>query len=298
MMKAIPIDHLRPALSGLVSLLALFVLSGYAGCAVADGRLIATGGVTAVEGAAGGGIVPWALIAGYGTRDEIGVTAFHTDLSIDDFQLYSSGVAVGVFDRLELSYARQAFSLGNTVPGQSIRQDIFGAKLKLAGDAVFDQDSVMPQIALGVQYKKNLDFKFAPKLLGARSDSGTDIYLAATKVHFAALAGRNVLWDVTLRATKANQMGLLGFGGDLNNSYRLRFEGSAGVFLNDTLLLGAEYRAKPNNLGAFREDPFKDVFLAWVPNKHLAFTAAYALLGQIANKRDQHGTYLSVQLSY
>ncbi|OYW32390.1 MAG: hypothetical protein B7Z51_03330, partial [Methyloversatilis sp. 12-65-5] len=35
----------------------------------AGDRLIATGGVTQIEGAAGGGLNPWAVIAGYGTRE-------------------------------------------------------------------------------------------------------------------------------------------------------------------------------------------------------------------------------------
>lgn len=37
------------------------------------GRLLLTGGVSTIEGAGGGGIVPWALIGGYGTRNELGV---------------------------------------------------------------------------------------------------------------------------------------------------------------------------------------------------------------------------------
>jgi Protein of unknown function (DUF3034) len=266
--------------------------------AMAGGRLQATGGVSEIEGAAGGGIVPWALIAGYGTRDEIGATAFVTNLAIDDFHLRSRGVAVGLYDRVELSYAEQKMGLGGTVPGQSIEQQVYGVKWRMAGDAVFDQDHCLPQLALGVQYKRNLDYGFVPKLVGAKNDSGTDFYLAATKLHLAGLAGRNLLWNATLRATKANQMGLLGFGGDLNDSYQLRFEGSAALFLTDDIAVGAEYRAKPNNLSAFREEPFKDVFAAYVPNKRVSVTAAWAQLGQIANRRNQQGTYLSLQLSY
>ena len=33
----------------------------------ADSRLLATSGVTQLEGSAGGGLVPWALVSGYGT---------------------------------------------------------------------------------------------------------------------------------------------------------------------------------------------------------------------------------------
>jgi hypothetical protein len=116
-------------------------------------------------------------------------------------------------------------------------------------------------------------------------------------VFLAGLVGRNVLLDGTLRATRANQLGLLGFGGDLNDRYRVVFEGSAAVFLTDRVGVGYEYRQKPNNLSAFREQAYQDVFVAWLPSKHVALTAAYARLGTVANQRDQQGLYLSVQLS-
>src|SRR5205085_9065833 len=62
-------------------------VTGVQTCALpilAGGRILATGGVTEMEGAGGGGIVPWALIAGYGTRDEIGATAFYTYLRSEE----------------------------------------------------------------------------------------------------------------------------------------------------------------------------------------------------------------------
>lgn len=266
--------------------------------ASAGGRLLATGGVTEVEGAGGGGIVPWALVAGTGTRDEIGASAFATHLGLSDFRLQSAGLAVGLYDRVELSYARQTFSLGSTVPGDVIRLDSYGAKVKLFGDAVYDQDRWWPQVAAGIQVKNNRDFAFVPKSVGARHGTGTDFYLAATKLYLAGLFGRNVLVDATARASKANQLGLLGFGGDLGDRYRLRFEGSAAVFVNDFVAVGGEYRSKPNNLGAFREQSFSDVFVAWVPTKSLAATLAWAHLGRIADKPDQSGVYLSLQAGF
>jgi hypothetical protein len=113
-----------------------------------------------------------------------------------------------------------------------------------------------------------------------------------------AAFGRNVLANATLRATKANQMGLLGFGGDRNDGYRLMPEVSVGVFLTDAIALGAEYRRKPDNLSAFREEDFKDVFVAWFPTKRLSLTAAWVDFGQIADKKDQRAFYLSAQLAF
>jgi hypothetical protein len=258
-------------------------------------RLIATGGVSQFEGSGGGGLVPWALITGYGTRDQIATSAFATNLQTQGFRLKSFGVAVGVFDRVEVSAARQNFSLGDTVPGQSIEQDVVGIKLKLSGDAVFDQDSAWPQLSLGIQQKHNRDFGLVPTLLGAKRASGTDVYLAGTKLYLAGFAGRNVLANITLRATKANQFGILGFGGDRNGRYRLMPEASLAVMPNDRLAIGVEYRQKPNNLSAFKEENSWDIFAAWFINKQLSITGAYVDLGNIANKPRQHGAYVSIQ---
>jgi hypothetical protein len=62
--------------------------------------------------------------------------------------------------------------------------------------------------------------------------------------------------------------------------------------------MGAEYRQKPDNLRSFHEDDYWDVFSAWFPTKNLSMTAAYADLGQIAMKDNQHGWYLSLQGSF
>lgn len=280
-----------------VSLLACSATVAAAGLPEPGSRLPATGGVSQIEGAGGGGLTPWALITGYGSRDQVGVTVFHTRADPTDFSLIATGVAVGIRDRVEVSYARQRLGLGSTVPGQAISQDIFGLKVKLAGDAVFDQDRWMPQLAVGLQYKRNDDMA-VPKALGARHDEGVDFYLAATKVWLGAVFGRNLLLNGTLRATKANQMGLLGFGGDRRDEYRYMPEVSVGVFLTDRLVLGAEARRKPDNLSVFREETFKDVFVAWFPSKRVSFTAAWLDLGQIADRREQRAFYLSGQLAF
>jgi hypothetical protein len=281
----------------LATLCMLALPASAAGLPSPGARLPATGGVSQIEGAAGGGLTPWALIAGYGSRDQTGFTVFHTRADPTDFSLHASGVAVGIRDRVEFSYARQVLGLGRTVPGQSIGQDIFGVKVKVAGDAVFDQDRWMPQVAFGLQYKRNDDMA-VPTALGARHAEGVDVYVAATKVWLGAAAGRNVLLNGTLRATKANQLGLLGFGGDRRDDYRLMPELSVGVFLTDNLVFGAEWRRKPDNLSVFREESFKDVYLAWFAGKRLSLTAAWVDLGQIADRTEQRAFYLSGQLAF
>jgi hypothetical protein len=81
-------------------------------------------------------------------------------------------------------------------------------------------------------------------------------------------------------------------------SGRAKDLGSAAVFLADSLVTGAEYRQKPDNLASYREDDTWDLFAAWFPVKRFSMTVAYADLGQIAMKTSQHGWYLSLQGSF
>jgi hypothetical protein len=265
--------------------------------ALGGDRLLATGGAHQVEGAGGGGIVPWALIAGYGTNAQVGGSAFYTRVQSDDFDLDSYGAAVGLFNRVELSFAKQQFDASAVVPGLDLKTETFGAKVRLLNDAVYDQDCPWPQWSVGFMHKRNTTMTI-PTAIGAVRGSDTDFYVSATKIWLAGLAGRNVVATANLRWTRANQLGLLGFGGDKKSSRSLQPEISAAVLLTDNLGLGAEYRWKPDNLSAFKEDDFADVFLAWFPHRHVAITAAWAKLGSIAGKPRQDGPYLSLQLTY
>lgn len=264
-----------------------------------SGRLLLTQGVSTVEGSAGGGLASWAVISGYGTRDALGGNVHATYLNLPDFEFRSYGVAIGLFDRLELSFARQQFDTGSTGGklglgrGFTFNQDVFGAKLRLAGDAVYDQDSWAPQIAVGVQAKNN-DKGAVVRAVGARKDAGVDYYVSATKV----LLDQSLVLSGTLRATKANQTGLLGFGGDRDGGYSAEFEGSAGYLLNRKLVVGGEYRTKPSNLAFAREDDGFDVFAAYAFNKNLSVTIAYVDLGDIATFKDQRGVYVSLQAGF
>lgn len=262
------------------------------------GRLPATGGVVSVDGSGGGGLTSWALISGYGTADEWGGAISYTQLPLPDYQFESVAVTLGLFDRVELSAARQQFDLQDVVPGETLSQDILALKWRIAGDAVFAPDSWLPQLALTLQHKRNRDFDFVPAALGGQHDRDTEFHLAASKLYFAAAYGHNLLVNVGLRHSRANQFGLLGFGGPDNDEKAWLGEASVGVFLTDALLLGVEYRQKPDLL-AFAEDDARDLFLAWVPNRRLALTVARVDLGRIAvTPSDQVGTYLQFQLNY
>jgi hypothetical protein len=264
-----------------------------------SGRLLATAGVSQVEGAGGGGLAPWALITGYGTRDAIGANVHATVVPLPDFTLWTEGGAVGLFDRVEISAARQAFDTGSTGSklglgnGFTFHQTILGAKVKLLGDAVYDQDSWLPQIALGFQYKAN-DRGAVIHAIGGREAQGVDYYLSATKLFLA----ESLLANVTVRETKANQFGILGFGGDRKDGYSAEFEGSLALLLTRRIAVGAEYRTKPDNLGFAREQNAADIFFAFFLNKTISATLAYVDLGDIATIKDQRGAYVSLQAGF
>ena len=287
------------ALSAIIAVPAAAQIPGVPLEMVNGGKLLLTGGVSSIEGAGGGGLASWATITGYETPEGIGGNVHLTGVKTDDYELRSVGAAVGLFDRLELSFARQDFDTGATGgklglgDGFTFRQDIWGAKLKLIGDAVYDQDRLLPQIAIGVQHKSN-DQGAIIRAVGGKDDEGTDYYLAATKV----LLDKSLVLNGTLRSTRANQTGLLGFGGDRDDDYSAQFEGSAGWLVSKRLLIGAEYRSKPNNLGFAKEDDWADLFAAYAVNKRLSITAAYVALGDIATFEKQRGLYLSLQAGF
>ena len=295
----------------------------FVGAANADtGKLLLTGGVSAISGAAGGGLTPWAVIGTNATRSEFGVSAFATRATTQDYGLNIFGAALAYNERFELSLARQDFDASPSIalngiapfginPGQRINMDVLGLKLRVAGDAVLDSDSFMPQIAVGLEHKNvspgslNSVFNF----LGTKT-SGTDAYVSATKLFLA----QGLLLNGTLRYTNANQNGLLGFGSNApgKDGYSLMPEVSIAYLLSKNWAIGAEYRFKPNNLqalgqaaglgDALAEDDWKDIFVAWAPTKNASLTLAYIDLGRIVpgvtNNRSQTGFYLSAQLAF
>ncbi len=267
--------------------------------AAAGGKLVATGGVSTIEGAAGGGIVPWAVIGGYGSRGQVGANAFYTRVDVADYHLDVVGGLVGIDDRIELSFARQRFdteAVGAALglgKGYAIRQDVAGLKVRLFGDAVLDQDTWLPQVAAGVQYKWN-DRGGLLSAIGARRDADADFYASATKLFLEP----GILATATLRYTRANQGGILGFGGDKGDGRTLHPEVSVAWLASRNWVFGAEYRSKPDKLGIAKEDDWWDAFVAWVPNRHLSVTLAYANLGSIVNQKGQDGIYASLQIGF
>lgn len=312
---------LRPPFTLLAAAAALALAT--CGVAHADtGKLLLTGGVSTIAGSAGGGLTPWAVIGSNATAGEVGFSGYVTRAATQDYSLNGYGVALGLHDRVELSLARQDFDASPAIalngiapfgvtPGQHIKMDVIGIKVKVAGDAVLNADSFMPQIAVGLEHKQTRPGSIGSVLdfLGTKT-SGTDVYVSATKL----LLAQSLLVNGTLRYTNANQNGLVGFGSKAPGTNEGSWvpEVSVAYLLRKNLAIGAEYRVKPNNLRAMgqanglgeglQEDAWKDLFVAWAPNKNTSITLAYVDLGRVlpgvTANRSQSGYYLSAQVAF
>ncbi len=255
------------------------------------GKLLGTSGVSSVDGGTGGGLLPWATLGGYATRDEIGASMFNGEARVDDYNLTVHGAAISLYDLVEVSVAHQDFY--SAPLSQSIRQNIIGVKVRISGDLVY---GTAPIISAGVQYKHLID-EAVTQLVGAEDDSGYEFYVAAAKAWVDGLFHRTSFLNINLRHSEANELGLLGFGGNNERSAWL-VEGSGGLFITNHLALGVEFKQKRNHLAAFKEDHWRDVFMVWFPNKSVSVTAAYVDLGSIAGQDDQDGFYVSLQANF
>ncbi len=329
--------RIKPAL-----LAASLLISGHATAGIVNsGKVLATGGVITVDGAGGGGITPWATISGYETRDGINGGLHYTWVYLPDYTLNSYGFTAGFFDRLELSYTQSVLPTGSTFDtvglvadaagldlgiepfNTTIKMDVIGAKLRLFGDAVYNSDSWIPQVAVGGLWKENKNEKLLNTLQAADSKDW-EAYLVATKIFFPI----STLVSVTGRYTSANETGLTGFGGPNGNDKEVRLEASIAHLLAKNTAFGFEYQQHGDNLGGnsvraagldltpvtgllgglglgtgdtltqLHEDDWYDAFFAYFPNKNLSLVVAYAMLGNITLTPDQHGFYFSLHATW
>lgn len=264
---------------------------------LSGGKLMLTNAVTTVEGVSGGGVASWATIAGREMDDGIGLSSHVTAIELPDFGWRSFGVALGLANRVELSISRADFDtrkVGAALglgQGYTLNQETYGAKVRLLGDLVYGP-SWLPQVAIGIEHKRNRDGPVVAAL-GAAHSSGTDFTLSATKL----LLAPSILANATMRYTKANQIGLLGFGSAAGSGYRIQFEGSVGYQLSRRAMLGAELRTKADNLG-LGESNWVTAFAAYALNTHFTVTAAYVDLGTVATIKGQRGAFLSTQVAF
>ena len=220
-------------------------------------------------------------------RGELGFSAYGTRAGTQDYALSSYGqAAIGWQDRVELSLARQdfdaapAFALNGiapfgVAPGQHIKMDVLGLKVKLLGDAILDADTWVPQVALGLEHKQVRPGSLQSVLdfLGTKT-SGTDLYLSATKL----LLDKSLLLNTTLRYTMPAKTACWALA-------RPRLARTAAAcspsFRSPTccgtnLAVGPSTASSPTTCrpwvrqpawGRAARDDWKDVFIAWAPSK-------------------------------
>jgi hypothetical protein len=86
-------DRLRVTLCAL--LLLPIAAQGQQRIGADGGKLLLTAGFSDVEGAGGGGLVPWALITGYGSNQSWGANAHYTDIRLNEYTLRTAGYRRG-----------------------------------------------------------------------------------------------------------------------------------------------------------------------------------------------------------
>ncbi len=336
MKRLIGVNRYFPSCAALFAVSAALFSGGAWADLYNDGKVLATGGVSMTDGAGGGGITPWATITGYGTRDGINGDVHYTYVYLPNYTLNSFGAAVGLWDRVELSYTNDVLPTGSTFNtvgllakaagistgidpwNTAIKMDVYGAKVRLFGEAIYDSDNLIPQVALGGFYKVNHNAALL-KTLQADKAKDWEAYISATKIFFPI----NTLVNVTLRYTSANETGLTGFGGPNGDKKQIRPEVSLAYLLNKGTAIGMEYQKHGNNLegksvnlgglvvpGSLgstlglgstltqHESDWYDAFVAFFPSKNLSITMAYAMLGNITLTPNQNGYYVSLQASF
>lgn len=298
------VNALRTVVARLIALNLTLAIAVMPNLAVAEdfagSRLLATAGASNIEGSAGGGIIPWTMLAGYGDTGEFGCAGAISRLSTDDYGLETAGLACSINNRIEVSVAEQALDLdGLRAPlglpaDQQLRQSVVGLKVRIVGDLLYGRYG---QLSVGVVHKANRD-KALVRVAGATRTSDIEAYASAGKLFINGPFGQMGYVNAAVRWSRANQTGLLGFGGDIESNRTLRPEFAIAVLPRRDLALGFEYRRKPDNLSFAGEEDWSDLFVAWFPNKHFSLVVAWVNLGSVGTLPDQEGPYLSLAGSF
>lgn len=101
--------------STVVPLLSVGLLATPVALADVGSRIWATGGVTTIEGSAGGGLVPWALLGSYADDEEWGGTVALSRADVDDYSLSVTGAGLNWNNRVEVTVARQTLDRSQTI---------------------------------------------------------------------------------------------------------------------------------------------------------------------------------------
>jgi len=221
-------------------------------------------------------------------------------------------VTANVFKRVELGYSYMHLGLGDWPsdvrratglhPETSTRLHTLSARAMVVKEGSFGSPWT-PAITAGLRYKHNAsvsdiddDLNGTCQAIGVRDDDGWEPTLTASKM-FKGILPKPFILSAGLRRTKATHIGLCGFSDD----YHTVLEGSAVFFVTDRLLLGAEYREKPDELNRIpglvgKEDDWWDIVFCYIVNDHLTVSGGYAHLGKVLN-HDENASW-ALQLKW
>ncbi len=254
--------------------------------------------ITNIDGQAGGGLVPWALLSS-------GPTVAITNLQTQNLGVNSVAVNTSFANRVEISVAHNTLNLTGLANSNASAVDNYGIKVKLN-----DMGDMLPQFAIGAVNKHAsgtlVNNTLVPGL--GVSASSTDIYVAASKI---VNMGKTVLFNVAVRGSTANEFGFLGFKGGntagAKTGYSVLPEVSAEVFAAENVIFGAEYRAQADNsvagtAGVLHTGSAYDFHIVYVANKNFTLTTAYTNLGVVApgvlGSGKQQGLLVQGQVSF
>jgi len=163
----------------------------------------------------------------------------------------------------------------------------------------------MPAVAVGAHYKRNCEIlrinrklRGALRWMGVDDDDGIDFTVTASRQFDSPLAGP-VLVSGGIRFTESNQTGFFGF----TDGYRAAFEGNISFSITERLVVGAEYRQKPDRLrrvgSLYRpEDDFWAIYAGYRIDDHLSVGLGWVNLGRVANSREHAFFGLSVTYGF
>ena len=213
-----------------------------------------------------------------------------------------------LFDRLELSYSFHRFDIGDWssdtgihTTHDNIYMHVLNARVAILNEGDFDMDW-LPALTAGFHYKNNIrivplvrDAGIVPENAGLSDDDGEEYTLTATK-KISNLLPRDIYVSATARSTDAAQIGYLGFTHDR----RIVFEGYLAYCLLDNLIVGAEYRQKPDAYHSIpglveREDDWWSLAASYIVNENWNFTVAYANLGRMLNHQEPWSVWFQLK---
>jgi hypothetical protein len=202
--------------------------------------------------------------------------------------------------RIELGYSWERFALGElprkleTATGADVHESAMNLQnFNIRGMLVKDGDfctSWVPAVTAGIHYKYNQNWSTLNNELGGALSSigvthrdGLDFTLYTTKL--VKVLPRPFLVSAGVRASKAAQIGLLGFTDD----YKATAEANFGLFVTDHFIIAGEYREKLSDYKqvpglVYKEHDWFTADAAYIVNNRLTVGAGYGYFGEVLDQ--------------